>query len=178
MSAEGRRRWRPPLQEAPEPKAGSRAAFPTTLDVQGGETDRTAFFPTELIFFSSQLFRSAQQTLDWILSSRGSTAHAHERHSLATAPRASKGAERRADTDPEDHHHLQGSRRSGSAEGCWCETLLNASANAEEGLHPCSSRSGVGLSEPSVPFGSRIFISPMNLGTVIKYILQNFLFLS
>lgn len=51
------------MQKAPGLKAGSRAAFPTTLDVQGGETDRTAFFSTELIFFSSQLFRSAQQTL-------------------------------------------------------------------------------------------------------------------
>lgn len=165
------------MQKAPELKEGSGEAFPTTLDVQGGETDRTAFFSTELIlFFSSKLFRSAQQTLGWILSSRGAAAHARERHSLATVPRANKGAERRAGTDPEDHHHLQGSGQPGPAEGCRCETLLNASDNAEEGLHPCSSRSGVGLSEPSVPFGSRIFISPMNLGTVIKYFLQNFLF--
>lgn len=49
--------------------SGLREVILPMLDSRGGRTDHTAFFCVEVIFSSSQLFESTQQTWGWTASS-------------------------------------------------------------------------------------------------------------
>lgn len=89
-------------RKVPQLKAGLRGVFSTMLDVQGGETDRTAFFSTEVIFFLPNSSEALSRR--WAGSgAQGSTAHAHKWHNLLTFPRARKWAKHHAGRDPQKY---------------------------------------------------------------------------